>query len=272
MDRPDLIAKAGDKINRIERAQIRAIRRTLEPGAIDQTMRFCQRNIGARWIQLCTQNLTEFHHADRLPVLDPSKSFVCVSNHRSFFDLYVITSYMVARGMPHRIVFPVRANFFYDNPLGFAVNGLMSFFAMYPPIYRERKRVPLNIASLDEMVFMLKRGGAFVGIHPEGTRKTDDDPYTFLPAQSGIGRIIHRAGVQVIPVFINGLINDLKQQVKSNFDGTGRRINVVFGEPLDFGELIKQKPSPRAYKAIAERSMEVIGALGQEEKAIRASQ
>jgi 1-acyl-sn-glycerol-3-phosphate acyltransferase len=63
-----------------------------------------------------------------------------VSNHRSFFDLYVVTGYLVKRNMPHRLVFPVRANFFYDRRLGLFVNGVMSFFAMYPPLFQRRKK------------------------------------------------------------------------------------------------------------------------------------
>jgi 1-acyl-sn-glycerol-3-phosphate acyltransferase len=163
----------------------------------------------------------------------------------------------------------VRSNFFYDHPLGPFVNGAMSFFAMYPPIFRERKRAALNLAALDEMAALLRRGGFFVGIHPEGTRKKDDDPYTFLPAQSGVGRVIHKARVPVVPVFVNGLGNDLVRQIRGNFDGQGPPINIVFGKPIDFGPLLEAPGSPKTYKRIANRCLEVIGELGQEEKALR---
>jgi 1-acyl-sn-glycerol-3-phosphate acyltransferase len=150
------------------------------------------------------------------------------------------------------------------------VNGVMSFFAMYPPIFRDRRQAALNVKSLDELVWLLRRGGVFTGIHPEGTRKKDDDPYTFLPAQRGVGKIIHEARVPVIPVFINGLINDLPRQIRSNFDGTGRRIVVVFGEPIDFGALLDERSSPRVHQAIADRTLEAIAELGLEEKRHRA--
>ncbi len=77
----------------------------------------------------------------------------------------------------------------------------------------------------------------------------------------------------VIPVFINGLGNDLKKQVLGNFTNKGDRVNVVFGEPMtakDFGGLMEQAPSPRVFKAVSERVMEVIAKLGEEERAIRA--
>lgn len=254
----------------IEKAQIRLIRRSFEPGTIDAILRWCQRAIGARWIDSCTKNLRHLYGLDRLPPLDPDKSFICVANHRSFFDLYVVTAMLVRRGMPHRMLFPVRSGFFYDSPAGFLVNGLMSFFAMYPPVFRERHRATLNLAGLDEVVWMARRGGAFIGVHPEGTRNKGGDPYALLPAQSGVGRIIRHSQALVIPVFINGLINNLLRQVSNNARGKGDPIVAVFGEPVDFGELLSRPPSPRLYKQIAERAIEAIGALAVEERAIRA--
>src|SRR4029079_17428668 len=135
-------------------------------------------------------NIRHVYGIERLPRFDRDKSYLVVSNHRSFFDLYVVTGYLVNRDMPHRLVFPVRSQFFYDRPLGLFVNGVMSFFAMYPPVFRERSRAALNLASLDETVRLLRRGGTFVGLHPEGMRSKGGDPYALLPAQGGVGRII----------------------------------------------------------------------------------
>ena len=178
---------------------------------------------------------------------------------------------LVHRGLQHRIVFPVRSNFFYDNPLGLLVNGLMSFFAMYPPLFRDRKKALMNPLALEELAFLLRRGGMFAGIHPEGTRKRDDDPYTFLPAQRGVGKVIQDARVPVIPVFINGLINDLPKQLSGNFDRTGQDIFVVFGKPVEFGDLLDQGKSPKVHQAISDRVMQAVGELGQEERALRAA-
>jgi 1-acyl-sn-glycerol-3-phosphate acyltransferase len=253
----------------MEKAQIRLIRRSFEPGKVDETLRWLQRRIGAQWIDVCTKNLRHLHGLERLPPLDPKKSFICVSNHRSFFDLYVVTAMLVLRGMPHRLLFPVRSNFFYDKPAGFFVNGIMSFFAMYPPVFRERSRAALNLAGIDEVVWMAQRGGAFIGIHPEGTRNKGSDPYALLPAQSGVGRIIRHARVDVLPVFINGLSNDLWEQVSSNFTKTGQKVIAVFGKPVDFGGLTEMTPSPRLYKRIADRAVEAIGELAGEEREIR---
>jgi 1-acyl-sn-glycerol-3-phosphate acyltransferase len=270
-NRPDLLAAGARRLTRVERFQIGFIRKTLEPGWADTSIRWCQRRLGAIWIDHCTRKLRHIHGLERLPVLDPKKSYICVANHRSFFDMYVVTSELVRRGLlPHRILFPVRSNFFYDTPLGFFVNGVMSFFAMYPPIFREKKQAVLNVVGLSELAWLVRRGGLFVGLHPEGTRKKDDDPYTFLTPQRGIGRLIHEAKADVLPVFVNGLLNDLKKQVASNFDGTGTPILVVHGPPVDFEGLLDQPSSPRVHRAVAERAMHAIAALGEEERQLRA--
>jgi 1-acyl-sn-glycerol-3-phosphate acyltransferase len=267
----DLLELGQSSLTRLERAQIRFVRASLRPGALDSTIRLLQRTAGQWWIRTAIAKLRRVHGVERLPPWDPAGSLVLVANHRSFFDLYVTAAELVSRGLPHRILFPVRSTFFYDHPLGPVVNGVMSFFAMYPPIFREKKRAALNLASLDEVAALLRRGGFFVGLHPEGTRKKDDDPYTLLPPQSGVGRMIRKARVPVVPVFINGLGNDLARQIIDGITGHGRLIHVVYGEPIDFGSLLDAPESPRTYKRIAERCLEAITGLGQEEKAIRAN-
>jgi 1-acyl-sn-glycerol-3-phosphate acyltransferase len=269
--RPDLLAAGAGRLGFWERHSIALVRRTFAPGRVDRTIRFCQHWVGSTWIHHFTKNLRFVFGLERLPRLAREQSYVLVSNHRSFFDLYVVIGHLVRLRLKHRIVFPVRADFFYTGPLGLFVNGVMSFFAMYPPIFRDRKKLVLNPTSLDELAWLLRQGGFFCGIHPEGARKKDDDPHTFLPAQRGVGRVIHAARVPVIPVFINGLLpNDLPRQITSNFDGTGRKIVVVFGEPIDFSDLLAEPGTSKVHQAIADRTLEVIGKLGREERVHRA--
>jgi 1-acyl-sn-glycerol-3-phosphate acyltransferase len=253
-----------------EKKQIAFVRSSFEPGALDRAVRVAQRYIGSTWIEYSTRNIRHVHGLDRLPKFDPNKSYLVVANHRSFFDLYTVTGYLVHRDMPHRLVFPVRSNFFYDKRLGLFVNGVMSFFAMYPPVFRERNRAALNLASLDETVRLLKRGGTFVGLHPEGTRNQSDDPYALLPAQGGVGRVIQNARVEVLPVFVNGLCNDLPKQVGGNFTRKGTPIIINFGAPIDFGSMLDEAPSPRLHRRISEHALEQIRQLGEEERALRA--
>lgn len=267
----DLLDFGEDSLTPVERWQIKFVRRTFESKGLDRVIRVLQRHVGANWIEQSVKNLRHVHGLDRLPRFDRDASTILVSNHRSFFDLYVVTAYLVKRGMPQRLVFPVRSQFFYDKRIGLAVNGLMSFFAMYPPVFRERKRAALNLASLDEVVRLLKQGGAFVGLHPEGTRNKTDDPYSLLPAQGGVGRIIQaaRGRATVVPVFVNGLGNDIVRQVGSNYMKNGSPITVVFGKPIDFGTMLDAPPSPRLHRKISEHTLDAIRTLGEEDRAIR---
>ena len=269
----ELLRAAEGKVGRLEHLQMRAIRRTLQPGLLDDALRWCQRTIGQSWITLATGNLHRVHHLERLEPLAPHRSFILVCNHRSFFDLYVLTAALLRWKLRHRIVFPVRANFFYDTPAGFFVNGVMSFFAMYPPLFRDKRLSMLNALGLDELASLLRAGETLVGIHPEGRRNPGDDPYQLLPAKSGVGRLIHAArGVPVVPVFTNGLLpNNLPRQVWSNFDGSGIPIHSVFGNPIDFGDLLAEPASPRLYARLAERCLDEVRKLGAEEKLLRAA-
>jgi 1-acyl-sn-glycerol-3-phosphate acyltransferase len=270
----ELLRAARGKVSRLEHLQMRAIRRTLQPGLIDDTLRWCQRTIGQTWITVATSKLHRIHHMERLEPLVPDKSFILVCNHRSFFDLYVLTAALLRWKLRHRIVFPVRSNFFYDTTAGFFVNGVMSFFAMYPPLFREKRLTTLNALGLEELAGLLRGGETLVGIHPEGRRNPGDDPYDLLPAKSGVGRLIYAArGVPVIPVFTNGLLpNNLPRQVWSNFDGTGISIHSVFGTPIDFSDLLSEPASPRLFTRLSERCLDEVRKLGQEEKALRAEE
>ncbi|MBN2196000.1 MAG: 1-acyl-sn-glycerol-3-phosphate acyltransferase [Polyangiaceae bacterium] len=267
----ELLTVGRSRLSPVERFHIRFIERSLEPGRLDRSIRWCQRNLGATWIHVSTSRLLHVVGIEHLPGFDPAKSYVLVSNHRSYFDLYVITTYFVRRGLKHRILFPVRSEFFYDRRLGFFVNGAMSFFAMYPPIFRQREKLALNVTSLDALADLLTRGGIFAGVHPEGTRGQGENPYTLLPAQRGVGRLVHRARATVIPAFINGLGNDIVRQVRGGLAGSGTPICIAFGPPVALEDLFERPGSPRVDREVAERSLAAVATLGEVERAFRAS-
>jgi 1-acyl-sn-glycerol-3-phosphate acyltransferase len=260
------------ELTAVERWQIRAVRRTFESHAIDRVIRLLQRHFSANWVHDAIKNVTNVHGVERLPRFDRDESTILVSNHRSFFDLYAVSAFLLKRGLSQRLMFPVRSQFFYDTPLGFAVNGAMSIFAMYPPVFRDRDRVALNRASVDEVIGRLLAGGAFVGLHPEGKRSQSPDPYTLLPARPGVGRIIQatKGRATVVPVFVNGLGNDVVELVAGNYRKTGTPVTIVFGAPVTFGDLLDGAPSTELHLAIAERALDAVRALGTEERAFRA--
>lgn len=269
MERPDIIRSGKGQLGFFERLQVGLVRRSFEPGALSSGLRWGQEHLGRHWIHLATRNLHTLHHTERIPKFNRTDSFVLVANHRSFFDMYVITAELLGLGVQQRMLFPVRSNFFYDNPMGLFVNGVMSFFAMYPPIFRDRKRAHLNRLAMDELVWLLRQGGHFCGFHPEGTRNKGN-PYELLDVRPGVGKLIHQARVPVLPVFTNGLLSQgLKRQVRSNFDGSGTPIHTVFGSPIEFDGLLERPGTPALYRQIAETIRTQIMQLGREERTLR---
>jgi 1-acyl-sn-glycerol-3-phosphate acyltransferase len=250
-----------------ERTHIRLARRAHAPGLVDRLIRLLLR-MHALWINFLTGRRLRVLGLDRLPPLAGGRSFVVASNHRSYFDMFVVTCYLAAHGMKQRIVYPVRSNFFYDHPLGMIVNGLFAWFSMYPPIFRDAKRLALNLASLEEAARLLRLGDTLLGVHPEGTRNKGDDPYTLLPAHSGVGRIVHRAQVAVLPVFLHGIGNGVWQEVKRCLRRSDP-IFMVFGAPVPLDDLLAQPGNARVYTQITERIMGSITALGEEERTAR---
>jgi 1-acyl-sn-glycerol-3-phosphate acyltransferase len=144
---------------------------------------------------------------------------------------------------------------------------------MYPPIYRQAERRTLNDAALDRMVEIVQTPGNVVGMHPEGTRGKGPDPYQFLPAQPGVGKLALVGKPMVIPTFILGLGNNIAQDIAQNFSKDARRdhaVIIVFGKPVDYSDLAAEKPRPTLYKKCADRFMAAIKALSDRQRELRA--
>src|SRR5690606_3160696 len=124
-------------LDRSERLGFRLVHR-MNRGGWKPFWTFCQRHIGSLWIYLSTYNLMNVHGLENFEEMDESRPLILVSNHRSFFDMYTVSSVLFRRTRrPIRLYFPVRAKFFYDSPVGWFVNLVMGWWAMYPPFFRE---------------------------------------------------------------------------------------------------------------------------------------
>ena len=233
------------------------------------------RGVSYVWVRAAIANRIFAEGLEELMALQPPTGVMLVSNHRSFFDQYImlLACYMGPVSWAKALYFPVRSNFFYDQPLGFLVNAAVAGGAMYPPIYRQSERRALNDEALDKMVDIVRRPGNVLGMHPEGTRGKGDDPYTFLPAQPGVGKLALVAQPVVIPAFNLGLGNNIVDDVRLNFSREARRkhaVVTVFGQPIDYSDLLAEKPRPALYKKTADRFMTEIKKLSEIEKALRA--
>jgi len=241
-------------------------------GAWKQFWTFCQRHIGSLWIYLATYNLMNVYGLENVEQTDAEKPLLLVANHRSFFDMYTVSSVLFRRTTrPMKLFFPVRAKFFYDSPLGWFVNLVMGWFSMFPPFFREdreEKKRSFDKFSMRRLVDICSHGAAHVvGFNPEGKRNLSDDPYSFLPAQTGVGKIIMASRPQVVPVFIAGLGNDLPKQILGNWRG-GEKVRIHFGEPVDLSEFYAKSDRLRTHKEIADLLMSKIAALGEQDKKI----
>lgn len=232
------------------------------------------RGVSYSWVRAALVRRMFVEGLDDLMQLEPETGVMLVSNHRSFFDQYamLLACWMGPVAWSKRLYFPVRSNFFYDQPLGVVVNAAVAAGAMYPPIYRQAERRALNDDALDKMVELLQRPGNVLGMHPEGTRGKGPDPYTFLPAQPGVGKVALVARPMVIPAFILGLGNNVVQDIQWNFGKEARRqhaVITVFGKPVDYSDLLAEKPRPALYKKTADRFMAEIARLGARERELR---
>ena len=206
-----------------------------------------QRSVAGPFVRWLTRARWNLHGLERVKAKPAPRGTILVSNHRSFFDMFVtLTVLFVEHGMYRNLFFPVRAPFFYTNPFGPVVSGLFSGFSMWPPVFRDERRTHLNPVGVQQVLEVLEQPGACIGLHPEGRRNPDSDPYSLLEARSGVGQMICETHPEtlIVPVFISGLNNDFRAQVLMRILPSWRRkatpIRWVFGEPLRAADLRKK--------------------------------
>lgn len=230
------------------------------------------RTAGAAWVHYCSRNLLRITNAEALDALAPNRGVIIASNHRSYADMYLLSSVLLPRcGWIERTYFPVRSEYIYDRIGGLLVNALVAGMAMYPPVYRQPARRALNRDTVAFLVNELRRPGTLVGMHPEGRRSTTADPYTLLPAQPGLGEIVHGAQPIVIPAFIAGVPRDLLAALRANFrrGSDPATITITFGEALTFDGYRDAPAGARTSLRIAEQIREEIHRLGARDREMR---
>ena len=257
----------------MERFAFRFVRRMNE-GRAKRFWTWCQRTIGAGWIHLSTYNLMRVYGLEHVESVSHDRPLLLVANHRSFFDMYTVSTVLFRRTRwPKKLFFPVRGRFFYESPLGMFVNLVMGWWSMYPPFFATvtdpmpEKRA-FDKYSMRLLTELCRHGaGHIIGFHPEGTRNKGPDPYSFLRPQLGVGKLIKDADPQVIPVFIAGLGNNLIRQILGNWTG-GEPIRIHFGPPLDYSKYLAKRDHMRTYKEIADFVMLKIAELGERDKKV----
>jgi 1-acyl-sn-glycerol-3-phosphate acyltransferase len=207
---------------------------------------------------------------ERLDAIPEGASFLLVSNHRSFFDQFIIGWLLFcSRRYNRKSSFPVRANFFYQHPPGLLISLLLGGGSMFPPFFRRPEAKPFNRYSLAILIDLLREPGNLIGFHPEGTRNKGPDPYQLLPAQPGVGELALKARPLIVPAFITGLTNHLFSELWANIRRR-RPIVIVFGDLVDLGGWPAETRLSH-HKKCADLLNGKIAALMEEEKSARAA-
>lgn len=269
----DINYNATSELSATERVLVGLCENINEKPLPKRLQRAFHNSFGRHFIRLVSSNLLQVRGMEHARALSPDRGVLLCSNHRSFFDMYMVTSVLRNESLPwfQDIFFPVRSNFFYDNWRGLAVNLAISGGAMYPPIFRDRNKSGLNKVAVNRIINLLERPGAVVGMHPEGKRGQGDNPYELLPAKPGVGQMALRSKATVLPMWVSGMSNDLAKQVASNFktkSGKAEPVCVTFGAPVDLSTLADEDSSIRdVQQAAADQIMDAIRDLGNEEQA-----
>jgi len=180
---------------------------------------------------------------EHLPEADP---FVLISNHTSSLDPCALAAALDYRHL-RRIYWGSRADTAFRNPL----RRLISRLAHAVPIDSHGA----IFSSLAFGAVVLKHQGSLVWF-PEGRRSHTGK---LLQFRSGIGMLLKRYRVPVVPVSISGTSEAMppgKAWPRS------KKITVVFGKPLDPRELEQkgegEQPEDRIVQALHEHMVELV--------------
>lgn len=166
---------------------------------------------------------------------------IVAANHNSYFDIPLLGCVLSRRADN------IAKSELFRNPLLAALFRALGGFPV--------RRGTIDRQALGEAVRRLK-AGHLLAMYPEGTRSKDA---RLQPPKPGIGMMVARSGVKVVPAYLQG---------------TGpvrpfRRVTVIFGKPLDFKDRIeaierveKEGINPKMlYATISHEIMQEIAAL-----------
>ncbi len=183
----------------------------------------------------------------------PTGGVILASNHLSFADSVVIPVVV-----PRKVVFLAKDDYF--NGTGIKGALIRWWFQGLDMLPVDRSDTKAALTSLDVALEVLGRGEAF-GIYPEGTRSKDGRLYR---GRTGVAHLALTAGVPVVPVGLRG--TEQLQPVGSNLPRIVK-VDISFGEPLDFTGKFEGVPLGRARREATDQIMAAIQRLSGQEPA-----
>lgn len=196
-----------------------------------------------RWI--CYATLRHYcrfqaHGAENVPAIG---GCIIVSNHASMLDPPA-----VGCGVWHRHVrFMARETLF-----GNRVTRWWCRAVGVVPLDRTKG----DIAAMRTALGILKTGGA-LSLFPEGTRTRDG---RLQSGKGGIGFLIAKGGVPVVPAYVSGTFEALPKGARKI---QRRPVAVVYGPPIMPAELVELLTRTTRYQDIADLVMARIAALAE---------
>ena len=172
---------------------------------------------------------------ENVPLTGP---VIIAANHISFAD--EVFTPLAARRQVHYLA---KAEYFTTpGPKG---RAMALFFGGLGLVPVDRDATVAAARSVDQCVELLVEGKAF-GIYPEGTRSPDGRLYKF---RTGVARIALRSGAPVVPV---GLVGTDGVQPPGVRTWRPRRVEVHFGEALDFSGRAADERSAKKLREVTE--------------------
>ena len=206
-----------------------------DPKASPAVYQFCRR---ALKLGMILWNRFEAHGGENVPT---TGGCIVASNHVSFLDPPALGC-----GVRNRVVrFMARDTLFQPPWFGNVLHRVGVI-----PISREKG----DVGALRKAIQCLKEGSC-IGLFPEGTRSPDG---TLQPAKGGIGFLIAKAGVPVVPTYIDGNFRAYPRGAKWI---KPTRCTVYYGTPIQPSELAAFGTERDAYEKIGQLVMERIREL-----------
>ena len=162
--------------------------------------------------------------------------YVLCSNHIAVRDVFLI-----AASCPRQINFVAKKELFKVPIVGSFVKAVGAV---------KLDRGGMDVAAIKTSVDIVK-GGNILAIFPQGHRYPGVNPLD-TPIKNGAGLIAYRSGGGMIPVYI---------ETKNNKYAPFRKINVIFGKPIDHSELGFANGGNDEYKSVTENVFKAAVAL-----------
>ncbi|MEI7904302.1 MAG: lysophospholipid acyltransferase family protein [Candidatus Firestonebacteria bacterium] len=173
---------------------------------------------------------------ENIPTTGP---FIVLCNHVSMFDPPLLGAFISTRV----VGFMARDSLFKNKLFGWYIRRLNA--------------IPINRGTgfrggYEKVISALEKGLGIIAF-PEGTRSVDGEPQR---AKAGIGMLVYEAKVPVIPCLIEGAHEALPRGRK--LPKLFSPINLNFGGPIEYSDLLARPEAKAVYQAIADRAMEDI--------------